>query len=147
MSVQDMIRLLYRWAPLNKPWLRRWTHIWEFSGAKTIGSGLQRCGRKWYVQMSYPSPCSPRACTCGVHQEDGTGLNAWPRQWVRGSGGSVRLSRAFSWHDPSPLDPSAGRVPANQYFFWWCSVPPVQSHRLVESVLTCSEDTLCWFLL
>ena len=63
------------------PSLQRWMHIWEFSGAKTIDTDLQRCGENG--QMSHPhqilhkwaSASGPRECyllktfssTIGIH--------------------------------------------------------------------------------
>ena len=66
MSTQDVIRLCQQeqsdnyierhiivgWQSIN-PSLQRWTHIWEFSGAKTVGTDLQRSGKKWFGQMSH----------------------------------------------------------------------------------------------
>lgn len=97
MSMQNMIRLSARTVHQQRgdiivrlqstnPLLQRWIQC-RVQWFKNIGTGRQRCGKKWYGQMSRPSSYSWKVgeCLCGVYQENGTGLNAWPLT-VRGSG-------------------------------------------------------------
>ncbi len=87
MSVQDVIRLCQHEQSVNdyteriiiiglqciNTSLQRWMHIWEFSGTKTIGTGLQRSGKsdmvRWVILHHI------------LNKWVSTDLNAWPLQW------------------------------------------------------------------
>ena len=84
------------------PSLQKWMHIWELSGAKATGIGLQRCGNKLYGQMTHLSK-SWQQIVC---RWEPTGL--WSQ---RGSGGSFTLWGGICRHELDPLLSFEGVLP------------------------------------
>ena len=82
---------------------------------KPKGTGLWRCGKKWYGQMSHPSLYSPQVgeSLCGLLQEQCRPGCLTPT--VMGVGGSFTCGG----HGLGPLVPLEGRVTANQYKVVW----------------------------
>lgn len=54
-----------QWCKIQAHW---WTEMW---------------GKRWYGQMSHPSPYSSQVGenTWSIHQDKGAGLSAWPLEW------------------------------------------------------------------
>lgn len=72
-----------------KPLLQRRMHIWKFSGAETIGTGLQKCGKKWHVRWVILHILNKWASACVAYTKRTVQCSA---PTVRGSSGSVMLS-------------------------------------------------------